>query len=311
MPQTKEYTLSEIAEFTGSKIVGNKSSVVNNIATLQNATKESISFLTNKKYQKYIKTTSANAVIVATNFKIDNQKNYLVSEDPYLAYAKLTTLFKKPIFEFDNPTIHPSAVISNRSQIGNDVSIGANVVIGPDCIIGNHVIIKANCSIVQDVVIGEYSVIHNGSVLGSDGFGYAPSKDGYIKIEQLGKLVIGRDVEIGASCTIDRGALDNTEIHDGVKLDNQIQIAHNVVLGENSAIAASCAIAGSTIIGKNFQMGGLSGVLGHLSVCDDVTVGAHTLITKSINKSGNYIGIMPAQNQKDWAKSSIFIKKRI
>ena len=311
MPQTKEYTLSEIAEFTGSKIVGNKSSVVNNIATLQNATKESISFLTNKKYQKYIKTTSANAVIVATNFKIDNQKNYLVSEDPYLAYAKLTTLFKKPIFEFDNPTIHPSAVISNRSQIGNDVSIGANVVIGPDCIIGNHVIIKANCSIVQDVVIGEYSVIHNGSVLGSDGFGYAPSKDGYIKIEQLGKLVIGRDVEIGASCTIDRGALDNTEIHDGVKLDNQIQIAHNVVLGENSAIAASCAIAGSTIIGKNFQMGGLSGVLGHLSVCDDVTVGAHTLITKSINKSGNYIGIMPAQNQKNWAKSSIFIKKRI
>ena len=311
MPQTKEYTLSEIAEFTGSKIVGNKSSVVNNIATLQNATKESISFLTNKKYQKYIKTTSANAVIVATNFKIDNQKNYLVSEDPYLAYAKLTTLFKKPIFEFDNPTIHPSAVISNRSQIGNDVSIGANVVIGPDCIIGNHVIIKANCSIVQDVEIGEYSVIHNGSVLGSDGFGYAPSKDGYIKIEQLGKLVIGRDVEIGASCTIDRGALDNTEIHDGVKLDNQIQIAHNVVLGENSAIAASCAIAGSTIIGKNFQMGGLSGVLGHLSVCDDVTVGAHTLITKSINKSGNYIGIMPAQNQKDWAKSSIFIKKRI
>ena len=311
MSQTKEYTLSEIAELTGSKIVGNKSSVVNNIATLQNATKESISFLTNKKYQKYIKTTSANAVIVATNFKIDNQKNYLVSEDPYLAYAKLTTLFKKPIFEFDNPTIHPSAVISNRSQIGNDVSIGANVVIGPDCIIGNHVIIKANCSIVQDVEIGEYSVIHNGSVLGSDGFGYAPSKDGYIKIEQLGKLVIGRDVEIGASCTIDRGALDNTEIHDGVKLDNQIQIAHNVVLGENSAIAASCAIAGSTIIGKNFQMGGLSGVLGHLSVCDDVTVGAHTLITKSINKSGNYIGIMPAQNQKDWAKSSIFIKKRI
>ena len=311
MSQTKEYTLSEIAELTGSKIVGNKSSVVNNIATLQNATKESISFLTNKKYQKYIKTTSANAVIVATNFKIDNQKNYLVSEDPYLAYAKLTTLFKKPIFEFDNPTIHPSAVISNRSQIGNDVSIGANVVIGPDCIIGNHVIIKANCSIVQDVEIGEYSVIHNGSVLGSDGFGYAPSKDGYVKIEQLGKLVIGRDVEIGASCTIDRGALDNTEIHNGVKLDNQIQIAHNVVLGENSAIAASCAIAGSTIIGKNFQMGGLSGVLGHLSVCDDVTVGAHTLITKSINKSGNYIGIMPAQNQKDWAKSSIFIKKRV
>ena len=311
MSQKKEYTLAEIAEITGSQIVGNSSAVVNNIATLENAKKDSISFLANKKYQKHIKTTSANAVIVSTSFEIDNRLNYLLSEDPYIAYAKLTTLFKESIFELDNPIIHPSAVISNESKIGQDVSIGANVVIGPNCIIGNNVIIKSNCSIVQDVEIGNYTVIHNGTVLGSDGFGYAPSKDGYVKIEQLGKLVIGKNVEIGASCTIDRGALDNTEIHDGVKLDNQIQIAHNVVLGANSAIAASCAIAGSTVIGKNFQMGGLSGVLGHLSICDDVIVGAHTLITKSINESGNYIGIMPAQKQKDWAKSSVFIKKRV
>jgi UDP-3-O-[3-hydroxymyristoyl] glucosamine N-acyltransferase len=309
--QKKEYTLAEIAEFTGSQIVGNSLAVVNNIATLQNANKDSISFLANKKYQKHIKTTSANAVIVSTSFEIDNRLNYLLSKDPYIAYAKLTTLFKESIFELDNPIIHPSAIISNESKIGQDVSIGANVVIGPNCIIGNNVIIKANCSIVQDVEIGNYTVIHNGTVLGSDGFGYAPSKDGYVKIEQLGKLVIGKNVEIGASCTIDRGALDNTEIHDGVKLDNQIQIAHNVVLGANSAIAASCAIAGSTVIGKNFQMGGLSGVLGHLSICNDVIVGAHTLITKSINESGNYIGIMPAQKQKDWAKSSVFIKKRV
>ena len=311
MSQKKEYTLAEIAEITGSQIVGNSLAVVNNIATLENANKDSISFLANKKYQKHIKTTSANAVIVSTSFEIDNRLNYLLSEDPYIAYAKLTTLFKESIFELDNPIIHPSAVISNESKIGQDVSIGANVVIGPNCIIGNNVIIKSNCSIVQDVEIGNYTVIHNGTVLGSDGFGYAPSKDGYVKIEQLGKLVIGKNVEIGASCTIDRGALDNTEIHDGVKLDNQIQIAHNVVLGANSAIAASCAIAGSTVIGKNFQMGGLSGVLGHLSICDDVIVGAHTLITKSINESGNYIGIMPAQKQKDWAKSSVFIKKRV
>ena len=311
MSQKKEYTLAEIAEITGSQIVGNSLAVVNNIATLENANKDSISFLANKKYQKHIKTTSANAVIVSTSFEIDNRLNYLLSEDPYIAYAKLTTLFKESIFELDNPIIHPSAVISNESKIGQDVSIGANVVIGPNCVIGNNVIIKSNCSIVQDVEIGNYTVIHNGTVLGSDGFGYAPSKDGYVKIEQLGKLVIGKNVEIGASCTIDRGALDNTEIHDGVKLDNQIQIAHNVVLGANSAIAASCAIAGSTVIGKNFQMGGLSGVLGHLSICDDVIVGAHTLITKSINESGNYIGIMPAQKQKDWAKSSVFIKKRV
>jgi UDP-3-O-[3-hydroxymyristoyl] glucosamine N-acyltransferase len=309
--QKKEYTLAEIAELINSKVIGNCSAVVSNIATLENANKESISFLANKKYKKYIKSTSAKAVIVSTSFETDSRLNYLVSEDPYLSYAKLTTLFKKSIFELDNPVIHPSAVISNESKIGRDVSIGANVVIGPNCIIGDNVIIKSNCSIVQDVEIGNFSVIHNASVLGSDGFGYAPAKDGYVKIEQLGKLVVGKNVEIGASCTIDRGALDNTEIHDGVKLDNQIQIAHNVVLGENSAIAASCAIAGSTIIGKNFQMGGLSGVLGHLSICDDVNVGAHTLITKSINESGNYIGIMPAQKQKDWAKSSVFIKKRV
>ena len=146
-------------------------------------------------------------------------------------------------------------------------------------------------------------------VLGSDGFGFAPSDKGYVKIEQLGGLKIGKNVEVGANCTIDRGALDDTEIHDGVILDNLIHVAHNVILGKNSAIAASCAIAGSTKIGKNFQMGGLSGVLGHLDICDNVTVGAHTLITKSIAEPGNYIGIMPAQNSHDWAKTSILIKK--
>ena len=157
--------------------------------------------------------------------------------------------------------------------------------------------------------ISSNTTIHYGSVLGSDGFGFAPSKNGYVKIEQLGGLKIGKNVEIGANCSIDRGALDDTEIHDGVILDNLIHIAHNVVLGENSAIAASCAIAGSTKIGKNFQMGGLSGVLGHLEICDDVTVGAHTLITKNISKPGNYIGIMPAQDHKDWAKTATLIKK--
>ena len=153
-------------------------------------------------------------------------------------------------------------------------------------------------------------IIHPNSVLGSDGFGFAPENESYQKIEQLGGLEIGDNVEIGAGCTIDRGAISNTIISDGVKLDNQIHIAHNVSLGSNSAIAACCAIAGSTKIGKNFKMGGLSGVLGHLEICDDVTIGAHTLITKSIKSSGNYIGIMPAQNHMNWSKSAVFIKKR-
>ena len=164
-----------------------------------------------------------------------DKKNYLVSSDPYLAYAKLSSLFKNSIFELDNISIHPSAIISNNSSIGKNVSIGANVVIGPNCLIDDNVIIKSNCSLVQDVYIGTNSIVHNGTVLGSDGFGYAKNKEEYVKIEQLGKLIIGKNVEIGSNCTLDRGALGDTEIHDGVILDNQIQIAHNVILGKNSA----------------------------------------------------------------------------
>ena len=310
MTESKEYTLAEIADHTDSIVVGDSGAIVNNLSTLEKASSESLSFLSNSKYSKFISSSKAQAIIVHDSFDIKDKRNYLVNSDPYLAYAKASSLFKKYVFELDNASIHPSATISNDSSIGENVSIGANVVIGPNCNIGDNVIIKSNCSIVQDVTIGENSIIHNGTVLGSDGFGYAPTKTGYVKIEQIGKLLIKKNVEIGANCTIDRGALLDTEIHDGVKLDNQIQIAHNVIIGKNSAIAASCAVAGSTIIGKNFQMGGLSGVLGHLNICDNVTVGAHTLITKDIKESGNYVGIMPAQEQKNWAKSSVFIKKR-
>jgi len=308
--ESKEYTLAEIADHTDSIVVGDSGAIVNNLSTLEKASSESLSFLSNSKYSKFISSSKAQAIIVHDSFDIKDKRNYLVNSDPYLAYAKASSLFKKYVFEIDNAAIHPSATISNDSSIGENVSIGANVVIGPNCNIGDNVIIKSNCSIVQDVTIGENSIIHNGTVLGSDGFGYAPTKTGYVKIEQIGKLLIKKNVEIGANCTIDRGALLDTEIHEGVKLDNQIQIAHNVIIGKNSAIAASCAVAGSTIIGKNFQMGGLSGVLGHLNICDNVTVGAHTLITKDIKESGNYVGIMPAQEQKNWAKSSVFIKKR-
>ena len=311
MTEKKSFTLAELANLTDSIVIGYSSAVVNNLSTLENSSDTSITFLANSKYKKFLKTTKAKALVVHSSFKTGTELNYLKSEDPYLVFAKLSSLFKEPSFELDTHSIHPTAVISNEAIIGVNVSIGANVYIGPGCDVKENVVIRANCSLVRDVLIGKNSIIQHGSVLGSDGFGYAPSKDGYVKIEQIGKLIIGSNVEIGAGCTIDRGALGNTEIHDGVKLDNQVHIAHNVILGKNSAIAACCAIAGSTVIGKNFQMGGLSGVLGHLSICDDVIIGAHTLITKTIKEAGNYIGIMPAQKQQDWAKSSIFIKKRI
>ena len=310
MSEEKNFTLADLAEYTNSKVIGNGDAVVSNLASIKNANSKSITFLSNPKYSNFLETTSAIAVVVHESIVIKEGMNYLQSDDPYAVFAKLSSIFKKQDPDKDLPLIHPSAVISPSSNIGKNVTLGANVVIGHDCIIEDNVVIKSNVSLVQDVHIGENSIIHSNSILGSDGFGYAPSKAGYIKIEQLGKLIIGSNVEIGAGCSIDRGALDNTEIHDGVKLDNQVHIAHNVIIGKDSAIAACCAIAGSSVIGKNFQMGGLSGVLGHLSICDDVIIGAHTLITKNIKKPGNYIGIMPAQNQKDWAKSSIFIKNR-
>ena len=307
MPKQKSFTLKELAKVTESILIGDPSIVVDNISSIANANSTSVTFLSNLKYSSSLANSKACAVVVHKNFEDDNKFNYLKSDDPYLTYAKLTKLFKDES-ELVIPFIHDSAVISDTASVSKKVHIGANVFIGPRCIINENVVINANCSLVKDVEIDSDTTINYGTVLGSDGFGFAPSNKGYVKIEQLGGLKIGKNVEIGANCTIDRGALDNTEIHDGVILDNLIHIAHNVVLGKNSAIAASCAIAGSSKIGQNFQMGGLSGVLGHLDICDDVTVGAHTLITKSIKQPGNYIGIMPAQDSGDWAKSSIFIK---
>ena len=309
MPKHKSFTLGELAKATNTEVVGNSDCHINNLSTIDNASEGSITFLTNQKYLHSLDNCMASAIVVSKEFKEDNRFNFLKSEDPYLTYAKLSKIFKYEE-ESLSPSIHESAVISELSSIGNNVHIGPNVFIGPNCSIKDNVFIHANCSIVKNVSISSNCLIHPGCVLGSDGFGFAPSQNGYVKIEQLGGLKIGKNVEIGANCSIDRGALDDTEIKDGVILDNLIHIAHNVILGEDSAIAASCAIAGSTKIGKNFRMGGLSGVLGHIDICDDVSVGAHTLITKDIKEPGDYVGIMPAQSHKDWAKSSVFIKKQ-
>jgi UDP-3-O-[3-hydroxymyristoyl] glucosamine N-acyltransferase len=304
----QSYSLKDLASKVNGDIVGDPNLIIRSIATLQNASPGCISFLSNSKYKKFLSNTSASAVIVNRENAVELQAAGIVVDNPYAAYAVISALFNA----------HPNPYIGNEinyfvhatSSVDESVIIGPNVYVGPNCKIEKNTIIHANSSLVKNVHIGRNSIIHPNAVLGSDGFGYAPNKNGYTKIEQLGRLIIGSNVEIGAGCTIDRGAIDDTEIHDGVKLDNQVHVAHNVILGQDSAIAASCAIAGSTTIGKNFQMGGLSGVLGHLDIVDNVMVGAHTLITKSISKSGNYVGIMPAQDHKDWAKSSIFIKRR-
>ena len=302
------YSLKTLAEKVNGKLVGNPNVSISSIATIQNASNGCISFLANPKYKQYLSSSSASAIIVSPEYSEDLKTSGIISDDPYAAYAIISSLFNSHLNPYSNKD--NSFFVHETSSIHDSATIGPNVYIGPNCKIGENSIVHANSSLVMNVEIGKNSIVHFNSVLGSDGFGYAPGKDGYIKIEQLGKLIIGDDVEIGAGCTIDRGAIENTEIHNGVKLDNQVHIAHNVILGKNSAIAASCAIAGSTKIGKNLQMGGLSGILGHLEISDDVLIGAHTLITKSINKPGNYVGIMPAQDINDWAKSSVFIKRR-
>ena len=302
------YSLKDLADKVNGKLVGDPEIAITSIATIQNASSGCISFLANPKYKKFLSTSSASAIIVSPEFSEDLKTSGIIADDPYVAYAIISSLFNLYQNPYTKKTI--SYFVHETAEVDDSVVIGPNVYIGPECKIGGDSIIHANSSLVMNVEIGKNTTIHFNSILGSDGFGYAPDKNGYHKIEQLGKLIIGDNVEIGAGCTIDRGAIENTEIHDGVKLDNQVHIAHNVILGENSAIAASCAIAGSTIIGKNLQMGGLSGILGHLEIADDVLIGAHTLITKSIDKPGNYVGIMPAQEHKDWAKSSVFIKRR-
>lgn len=311
MTSSKSYSLLELSKLLETTLIGDGNAIVDNLKTIQDANDSSLSFVANQKYSKYLSSSKALAFIVHPN-TIDgiDEGNYLVTDDPYLAFAKASSLFSSNLIKQNIGSVHPTATVFPETNLGKNVVIGPNVYIGPNCSIGDFSSIRANSSLVSDVQVGSNTHVHNGAVLGSDGFGYAPSKDGYIKIEQLGSLIIGSNVEIGAGCTIDRGALGDTHIHDGVKLDNQVHIAHNVELGSHSAIAACCAIAGSTVIGKNFKMGGLSGVLGHLNIADNVTVGAHTLITKSIKESGEYIGIMPAQKPKDWAKSSIFIKRR-
>ena len=302
------YSLNDLAIKVGGRLVGDSTTEIHSISTIQNASSGCISFLANPKYKKYLSQTKASAVIIHPDNESHLECSGIIVDDPYAAYALISSLF----VSFKNPyeSMAKNFHAHSTSVIHETAIIGPNVYIGPNCMIGKDSIIHANCSLVMNVEIGEHSIVHANSVLGSDGFGYAADPTGYLKIEQLGNLLIGNNVEIGAACTIDRGAIEHTEIHDGVKLDNQVHIAHNVILGQNSAIAASCAIAGSTVIGKNLQMGGLSGILGHLNICDNVLIGAHTLITKDIDMPGDYIGIMPAQEKKDWAKSAVFIKKR-
>lgn len=319
------YSLAEIANIIGAEIQGDEHHNVTALATLSAADKNQIAFLANAKYAQQLHTTNAGAVILSEESAQDCPTNALVMKNPYLGYAMVAQLLNTTPAPANG--IHETAVIGDNVVLGNNISIGANTVIESGAQLANEVTIGAGCfigknasigegstlwsniSVYHDVIIGQKCLIQANTVIGSDGFGYANEKGKWIKIPQLGTVVIGSNVEIGASTTIDRGALENTEIKDGVILDNQIQIAHNVVIGENTAMAACSVVAGSTKIGKNCTMAGLVGVNGHIDVADGSHFTGMAMITKSIKEPGVYSSGIPAADNKEWRKMNARLRK--
>ena len=316
---TKQYTLAQISEFLDASLDGDASHCIEKIATLANAKETDIAFLANKKYRTQLDETQAGAVIISEKEAAIYSGNKVIVKDAYIAYAKLAQMMDS------TPScasgIHPSAVIDENVQLGNNVSVAANAVISADVVLGDNVQIGAGCfvgentkigqgtklwanvSVYHDVEIGEHCLFQSGAVIGSDGFGYANEAGKWVKIPQLGRVIIGDRVEIGASTTIDRGALDDTIIHDDVILDNQIQIAHNVEIGQGSAMAACSVIAGSTTVGKYCQIAGLVGINGHIEICDGVMLTGMTMVTKSITEPGAYSSGMPHTTNKEWRRN--------
>lgn len=298
------YTLAELARLTATELVGDGSFEVTALASLARATPTSLSFLSNDARRAELKNSRAGAVVVSRAVAEEISRG-LISADPYRTYAELSVLFDERGLPFAQG-VHPTAVIDETAVVAGDVSIGPNAVIGRDVVIGAGSVIGPNVTIYPNTQIGLDCIVGAATVIGYDGFGFAKSPDGWIKIRQLGGVVIGDDVEIGAGCTIDRGALDDTLIEDGVKLDNQVHIAHGCRIGQRTAMAGYVALAGGTVIGSDVTVGGMTGFTGHLSVCDKVHIGANALVTQSITVPGAYLGgaggVMKAD---DWRKSAV------
>jgi UDP-3-O-[3-hydroxymyristoyl] glucosamine N-acyltransferase len=301
-------------------------------SSLLQAVSGEIAFLASPKYTNQLCQTQASAVVLNQGAWDAHQgslamQGIVITNNPYAFFAFASQILHAHSCVNENATVHSSAVIHPSASIGSQVQIAAfacidaNAVIGDGCRIGSHVVVGEGAQLAADttlyshvtlyhgVQIGARCIIHSGTVIGSDGFGFAPYQKRWIKIPQTGTVCIGDDVEIGSNCSIDRGALGDTVIGRGTKLDNLIQIAHNVQVGEDCAFAANIAIAGSAVIGNRVQMGGKAGVLGHLSVCDDTVISSCTLVTKTINKPGFYTGVYPIQDNADWEKNAVSLKR--
>ena len=299
-------TFAEIVDFLGLEYKGNGNIIIHRVSEIQNAQANDISFIGNDKYKKYLKTTKASVVIVKKELK-DKFNNLIISEDPQAAMAKISHLFLSNRGLLKNE-IHPKAVIDSTAKVGNNCNIGANAVIGREVKISNNVIIYPNVTIYDNVEIKDNCIIHAGTVIGSDGFGFTFDENKFNKIPQLGKVIIGKDVEIGANSCIDRGSIGNTIIGEGTKIDNHVHIAHNVKIGKHCAFAGQTGVAGGTVIGDYCIFGGKVAINGHVHIGNQVTVAAFTGVTKDV-KDGMIVSGFPAMPIRNFRKREAILRK--
>lgn len=320
-------TTGEIAAHLGVPLIGDSNIAISRIAAVDSASAGSITFVTGRKFLHALAASTASAVILPERFAVATSIAKLISDDPYLCYARLTQLWVNEVLPQRNGFIHSTAVIDESVQVHESASVGALAVIesgtvigegaqvgsgcfvGRSCKIGRRSMLHPNATIMQGSTIGEDCEIHPGAVLGADGFGWAPAKDGWQKIHQLGNVRLGDRISVGACTTIDRGALEDTVIEDGVILDNHIQVAHNVTIGRNTAIAGCTGIAGSTTIGSNCRIGGAVSIVGHIDICDNATVTANSFVNRSIVAPGSYSSGFPLEESSQWRKNAVRLHK--
>lgn len=319
-----EFKLSEIIAQLGGLLIGEDVSI-KKLSSLANANQGDISFIADSKYLKALSSTRASAIILSEDTLASTDLPKIVTDNPYAYFAQLSSLLNPE--KLILPGIDASALIDSTAKISASASIGANVVVRANVSIGDHVIIESGCVIAENVSVGEGSHlkpnvvvyydcqigkhcnIAAGVVIGADGFGYANQAGKWVKIPQVGRVIIGNNVDVGANTSIDRGALDDTIVEDGVKLDNLIQVGHNCVIGEHTVVAGCVGIAGSAKIGKRCRIGGAAMILGHLEIADDVTISPGSMITRSIRKTDTYTALMPFQAHSDWLKTAAHIRQ--
>jgi UDP-3-O-[3-hydroxymyristoyl] glucosamine N-acyltransferase len=313
-------TLDELASRFSCRVLGDGATTVSRVATLSSASPETISFLANPRYKSQLATTRAGAVIVDAAAAADAPVPCLVCDNPYAVYAQVAAVLHPrpaPRAGIDSAAsvdpsatvaagaeVGPGAVVGAEASIADGVVVGAGAVIGARASIGAGTTIAPLASLGDGVQVGARCIVHSGAVIGADGFGFAEHEGQWIKVPQIGSVTIGDDVEIGANTTIDRGAIENTVIEDGVKLDNLVQIAHNVHIGAHTVMAAMSGAAGSTRIGKRCKVGGAVIMIGHLTICDDAMFTFASIVTKSVTEPGVYGGSLPAEEASKWRRNA-------